>query len=300
VGATAVKDRIGRFGCFMVWPASVPVDELRAAAQEIEQLGYGTLWVPEAPMLRESLVQAALLLQSTERLTIATGITSIYTRDPTAAEMGSAALAEAYPGRFILGLGCSHVSSVEYRGHEYGPPVATTRRYLEAMNAAQLDGLVKAPRLLAALRPRMLKLAAERTIGAHTFFVPALHSARAREILGEELLLAPAHAVVLESDPERARARGREYAAGYLQLPNYVENLRTLGYGDDDLEHDRPSDHLLDAVVAWGSEERVAESLRAHHQSGADHIAVMPAGVDHRAALEVLRRLAPVLLEGHR
>jgi probable F420-dependent oxidoreductase len=167
--------------------------------------------------------------------------------------------------------------------------------YLDAMDAARTNGLPEAPRVLAALRPRMLRLAGSRTAGAVPFLVSADHTSRARALLGDGPLLAPVHAVVLDADLDRARHRARPHVCGYLRLPNYVASLRTLGFGDADLDPDNPSERLIDSVVACGPEARVTDQLVAHIRAGADHVGVMPAAVEHPEAIPVLEALAPWL-----
>jgi probable F420-dependent oxidoreductase len=150
--------------------------------------------------------------------------------------------------------------------------------------------------VLAALRPKMLELARERTAGAHPYFVPPTHTVRARELLGPDRLLAPEQVVVLEADPTRARELGRRHMASYLRLPNYVNNLRTLGYDDADFA-DGGSERLVDAIVAWGEEAAIAARVREHLDAGADHVAVQAYAENAGAALAQLERLAPTLLE---
>jgi probable F420-dependent oxidoreductase len=187
-------------------------------------------------------------------------------------------LSEAFPSRFLLGLGVSHQPMVEgMHGGTYGPPLATMREYLDRMDAAlYLAAPPTEPpeRVLAALGPKMLELARERTRGAHPYLVTPEHTATARKILGPDGLLAPEQKVVLETDPARARAIAREALAIYIpQIPNYVNNLRRLGFTEDDLG-DPPSDRLVDALVAWGTVDDIAARVQAHHDAGADHVAV--------------------------
>jgi probable F420-dependent oxidoreductase len=173
------------------------------------------------------------------------------------------------------------------------------RAYLDAMDAAGHQRWAPdppVPVVLAALRPKMLELARERTAGAHPYLVTPEHTARARELLGPEPLLAPEQAVFVETDPGRARERARRFAAGYLQMPNYVNNLRWLGFTDEDLADDL-SDRLVDAIVAWGDPEAIAARVRAHLDAGADHVSIQPLG-NLDAALEQLRALAPLLAHG--
>ncbi|WP_240971920.1 MULTISPECIES: TIGR03620 family F420-dependent LLM class oxidoreductase [unclassified Microbispora] len=294
-----LRRRLGRTG---VWLFSLSrtatADEARTAAAEIERLGYPALWVGEAPDGREAYTNSALLLSSTERLHVATGIANIYGRDAVAAANGAATLAEAWGYRFVLGLGVSHKPLVAPRGHEYSAPLRLMQDYLDGMDQASFGVLPLAerpPRVLAALRRRMLELAAQRAQGAHTYFVPPEHTAKAREILGPDPVLAPEQAVVVETDAGRAREIAREYAAFYLSLPNYINNLRELGFSDDDFAGGG-SDRLIDAIVVWGEPETIAERVRAHHDAGADHVCVQPLADSVGTQTEHLRLLAPALL----
>jgi probable F420-dependent oxidoreductase len=292
--ATFLKDRLGSVGVWMNVPAAVPLAQLRDAARAVEELGYGAFWYAETPLTREALVQASLMLAATERLVFATGITSIYSRDAIALHAGAAAIEEAFPGRFVVGLGVSHAPAVESRGHDYGRPVATMRRYLDALDERGAEG--GPPRVLAALRRRMLELARDRAAGAHPYFVPVEHTARARAALGEGPLLAPEVTVVVEPDADRVRERAHRFMNRYLALPNYRNNLLELGYGEDDLAPDAPSDRVLDDMVAWGEADAVAARVRAHHEAGADHVCVQALADGPAGAVEQLRALAPLLL----
>ncbi len=289
---------LGRVG---IWTAALdqqPVAGAQAAAAELEALGYGALWFPEA-MGREALTNAAVLLAGTRRIAIATGIANIWVRDATAMAAAQKTLADAYPDRFLLGMGVSHAPLVGMRGHDYGKPLSAMRRYLDAMDAAPF--LANPPatpprRALAALAPKMLALAAERTWGSHTYFVPPEHTAEARERLGADALLAPEQAVVLETDADTARAIARGHMAMYLALPNYVSNLQRLGFTDDDVARGG-SDHLVDAIVAWGTVDDVVRRVRAHHDAGADHVCVQVIDADPRALpMRQWRELATALL----
>jgi probable F420-dependent oxidoreductase len=278
--------------------AQAPAKEERAAVAELDALGFGAAWFGEAPANREALSHAALLLGGSDRIVIATGIASIWARDAAAAINGANTLNEAYPDRFLLGLGVSHAPAVDLRGHRYERPVSAMRRYLEAIEAHPYDAPPPrrpSPIVIAALRRRMLDLARERTAGAHPYFVPPSHTARAREILGAGPLLAPEQAVVLESDPARARELGRRHMRVYLTLPNYVNNLRALGYEDPDFA-DGGSDRLVDAIVAWGDEAAIARRVREHLDAGADHVAVQSYSGTAESSLAQLERLAPALL----
>jgi probable F420-dependent oxidoreductase len=271
-----------------IWTAQFdfqPAAKAREAAAQLEDLGFGAIWFPET-VGRESLTNAALLLGATSRIVIATGIANIYARDPITMACGQKTLAEAYPGRFLLGLGVSHIPLVEQvRGHSYGKPVASMRAYLDGMDSAPYRATaprVSPTRVLAALGPKMLQLAAERTAGAHPYFVPPEHTARAREILGSDRLLAVEQAVVLETDPAKAREIARAHTSRYLALPNYVNNLRRLGFGNEDLAGGG-SDRLVDAIVAWGDMTAVIDRVRAHQSAGADHVCVQVLPPDTQA-----------------
>jgi probable F420-dependent oxidoreductase len=297
--AEVLRDRIGRVGVWLGPIALAPAKAEREAMARIEQLGYGAAWFGEGPTNREALSHAALLLEATERLMIATGIANIWARDAAAAINGGNTLNEACDERFLLGLGVSHAPIVNSRGHNYAKPLTAMREYLEAIEERTYTAPAPAhpsPVLLAALRPRMLELARDRTAGAHPYFVPPSHTAKARAILGPGPLLAPEQVVVLESDATRAREIGRRHTASYLRLPNYVNNLRALGYDDDDFA-DGGSAELVDAIVAWGDEQAIAGRVREHLDAGADHVAIQAYSDSADGALTQLERLAPTLLD---
>lgn len=296
-GAQA-REQLGPVGVWLGPIGRASWSEAQGAARRVEELGYGALWISETPTGREPLSHAALLLDATERIPIATGIASIWSRDALAARNGALGLAEAFPGRFTLGLGVSHAPVVQLRGQDYGKPLTAMRTYLDGFDAAPYDGAqpaVAVPVVLAALRPRMLELARDRTAGAHPYFVPVEHTAIARERLGADAVLAPEVALVLESDPAAARERARRYMGLYLQLPNYTNNLRDLGWSDDDFA-DGGSDALVDAIVGWGDVDRVAAFARAHLDAGADHVCVQPVATSLAGAIAELEALAPALL----
>jgi len=242
-----------------------------AAAAEMESLGYGALWCSGGFDLGFP-SRFGRLLDATEHIPVASGILSIWHANPAQAADGAAALEVAHPGRFLLGLGASHAPVVEQLGTEYALPYTRMVHYLDELDVHG-PAVARDRRVLAALGPRMLTLAAERAAGAHPYFVPVEHVARARDLIGPGPLLAPELAVVLEVDPAVARATAREYTAGYLRLPNYANNLRSLGFDDDDLEGGG-SDRLVDAVLAWGDTTTIAERVRSFHDAGADHVCV--------------------------
>ncbi|MFF8899262.1 LLM class F420-dependent oxidoreductase [Streptomyces lydicus] len=293
----ALASRIGRIGVWHGGLGRIPAATARRVAAEIEQLGYGALWFGEGPGTKEAFSHAGLLLAATERITVATGIANIWGRDAAAANGATHTLAEAYDGRFLLGLGASHAPIVNLRGHTYARPLAAMRDYLDGMDAAPYEGPVTEPppaRVLAALGPKMLELARDRAAGAHPYLVPTDHTARAREILGDGPLLAPEQAVVLETDPAKARAVARAHTRFYLELPNYVGNLRRFGFDDDDFTGGG-SDRLVDALVAWGDVDAVRRRVQEHLDAGADHVALQPLAVDGGPGLDQLRALAPAL-----
>ena len=292
---------LGRVGLWTYHLDLLPSARAREAAQEVEALGYGAIWVPEA-VNREPFVNSALLLGATSTIRVATGVAGISSRDAMTMAAGQLTLCEAFPGRFLLGLGVSHQPMVEgIRGHDYDRPLTRMRSYLDAMDRA----IYLAPRpaeeprrVLAALGPRMLQLAAEKALGAHSYFVPVEHTAVARQVLGDEPMLCAEQAAVLSTDPADARAAARLHMATYLTLPNYTNNLRRLGWGDDDLAGGG-SDALVDAIVAWGDEAAIVDRVRAHLDAGADHVCVQVLGTDAvtlpmpqwRALAEPLREL---------
>lgn len=285
-------------GAFTIAPAA----EARPVAREIEELGYDTLWYPEGLGTRESFTNAAVLLGATERIRVASGIANIWGRDAVSAANAARVLADAFENRFLLGLGVSHPRQVDPRGHRYERPVARMSAFLDAMDDDPFvspDGSRVArppvPRVLAALRPPMLRLAAEKALGAHTFLVPVEHTRRARELLGPEALLVAEQKVVLASDPAEARARARAALAWYLDTPNYLDNLRWLGFSDADFE-DGASDRLVEALVAAGDEEAIRARVQEHLDAGATQVAINPLEDGDPFGRETLRRLAPALV----
>ncbi len=296
-GVTTVD--LGRVGIWTFALDLQPIARARELAAELEELGYGAIWVPDA-IGRDPLVHAALLLGGTRRITVATGIAQIYGRDAMTMTGGWKTVSDAFPGRFVLGLGVSHQPMVEgLRGQTYGPPLTAMREYLDRMDSAMYVAAEPAEpprRVLAALGPKMLALAAERADGAHPYNVPPEHTARAREILGPEKLLAPEQAVVLETDPVEARRIARAHMAIYLDLPNYMNNLRRFGIRDDDIA-DGGSDRLVDTLVAWGDVDAIRSRVRQHLDAGADHVAVQVLKSERtQVPMDDWRELAPTLL----
>jgi probable F420-dependent oxidoreductase len=290
--------QLGRVGLWTFQLDLQPSPAARESAQELESLGYRTIWVPEA-VGRDPMVNSAVLLSATTSLNLATGIASIWSRDAMACAASHLSLSEAFPDRFLLGLGVSHQPMVDFvKGHQYDKPLTKMSGYLDAMDAAiyVAPKPERAMRVLAALGPKMLQLAATKANGAHPYFVPVEHTPIAREALGEGPLLCPEQAVVLSTDPEVARAAARAHMATYLTLPNYTNNLRRLGWGDEDLGGGG-SDKLVDAIVAWGDEGAIVARVQAHLDGGADHVAVQVLDPDPAALpMDQWRTLAPALL----
>jgi probable F420-dependent oxidoreductase len=262
----------GRLGIFSGSLAAQPATVQREVAAEIERLGYGTLWYGEA-VAREAFVQASIFLNATSSLVIASGIANIWARDPMAMAAGGRAIAEAWPNRFILGLGVSHAPMVAARGHDYAKPVSAMRGYLDRMGQALWRGpeAPLPPIVLAALGPRMVALAAERTAGAYPYFTTTAHIRQVREQVGPEPFLATDLPVVLAAGRAEARTIGDAHTSLYLRTENYRNNLLRLGWTPDELEPPG-SDELFDAVVAWGDMPIVHERIGGLFSAGADQV----------------------------
>ncbi len=266
---------IGRIGIWQGVLDGHPASKVREVVAELDEAGWPTLWIPET-ISRDPFVSAAIMLEATTNLKIATGIASIWARDALTTANSTITLNEAYDNRFLLGLGVSHHTLTEWvRKHTYEKPLTRMREYLERMDASKFRGVApaeKPSRVLAALGPKMLALSAELADGAHTYFVPVEHTAMAREAIGPDKLLAAEQMLVLETDPDRARAIARQHMKIYLDLPNYANNLIRLGYAEQDVAD--ASDKVVDAIVAWGSVDDVLARVQAHHDAGADHVCV--------------------------
>jgi len=278
-----------------------PISRAQELVAELAELGYSAVWLPEA-MGRDPMVHAALLLEGSERIVLATGIANIWNRSAMAMAAAHRTLTSAFPDRFLLGMGVSHGPMVEgFLGENYERPLTKMRGYLDAMDNAPF--MAEAPstaprRVLAALGPKMLELAADRADGAHPYFVPVEHTATARQTMGDDPLLCVEQAAVLSTDADVARAAARAHMAIYLTLPNYTNNLRRLGFGDDDFDSGG-SDRLVDAIVVWGDVDMVVERVRAHREAGADHVCLQVLGTEpsdvRTPPLDEWRRLAPAL-----
>jgi probable F420-dependent oxidoreductase len=259
--------RLGRVG---IWSTHFAADRETAkeAAAELERLGYGALWLSGRPSLFEL---ARELLSVTKHIVVATGIASIWTYSPEAVAEAHHALTQAYPRRFLLGLGVSHAQIVDReQAGQYSRPVERMAAYLDALDTAPTPVPAR-ERVLAALGPRILTLARERSAGAHPYLVTVEHTRQARAVLGAGRLLAPEQGVVLATDPVQARSIARAYLAQYLQLPNYTNSWLRLGFTPDDLAAGG-SDRLVDALVAWGGVDAIRERVAGHLNAGADHV----------------------------
>jgi probable F420-dependent oxidoreductase len=297
--ARAWARRLGHVGGWSFDAERLSADDVRAYARDLESLGVPALWLPESLGSKEIFAHAGILLAATRRLVVASGIANIWARDPVAMANGQRALSEAYPGRFLLGLGVSHAPVLKMRGQglTYERPVEHMREYLDAMDKAPYTGKpVETARVLAALGPKMLRLAATRTLGAHPYFVPVEHTTIARKELGAGPLLAVEQAAVLASDAATARAAARRHMKRYLELDNYANNLRRLGWTDADIANGG-SDALVDAIVAWGDASAIRARVEDHLTRGADHVCIQVIRVDLNAPATLeWRALAPVLL----
>ncbi len=258
----SLKPALGRFG---VWTGG-PVSPDQAV--EIEKLGYGTLWVGASPAADLAFVEP--ILDKTESLQVATGIVNIWTADADEVAKSYHRIEEAFPGRFLLGVGVGHPEHTQ----AYTKPYQALVDYLDKLDTAKVP---TSRRVVAALGPKVLELAARRSAGAHPYLTTPVHTGQARELLGPTVLIAPEHKVVLTDDAEKAREIGRETVDFYLGLSNYVNNWKRLGFTDEDLV--RPgSDRFIDAVVAYGSPEAIAARLNEHLAAGADHVAIQVLG----------------------
>ena len=263
-----------------VWYFTDGMSASKAAesAQRIESLGYSALWIPET-VGRHPFAHAAWLLANTSELVVATGIASIYHREPGVTLAAQNTLAEQSGNRFLLGLGVSHKPMVEgVRGLTYGKPVTTMREYLEKMDASPYSGPKPEsapPRVIAALGPRMLELSRDACQGAHPYFTSPDHTAMAREVLGPDAWLCVEQKVILEEDPGKARDLARQTAQVYIGLPNYRNNWLRMGLEESDFD-DGGSDRFVDATFAWGDADAIRARIQAHHDAGATHVCIQP------------------------
>ena len=281
---------LGRIGIWSIELRFGDRGEATDAAAELDELGYGALWIPGGAG-GDLLNDVARLVNATKRTTIATGILNLWKHEPHDIGVWWQSLSTAQQSRVLLGIGISHS---HIAGDAYKQPIATTRQYLDQLAAEH----VPASNLcLAALGPKMLELSRDRTAGAHPYLVTPAHTALARETLGPGKLLAPEQGVVLDTDPTRAREMARKALTHYLSYPNYVNSWKRLGFTDDDITH--ASDKLVDALFAWGGIDTIAKRVNEHFAAGADHVClqvITGAGVNVGAARQAWRDLAAALI----
>jgi probable F420-dependent oxidoreductase len=258
---------LGRIG---VWTSYRQIGEEHAgdAARLVEDLGFGTFWLGGSPRLPS----VRPLLEATDRLVVATGIVNVWSYDPAELAAEYVQLGEEFPDRLLVGIGIGHPEATS----QYATPLAAMRAFLDGLDQADAP-LPRDRRCLAALGPKMLELCRTRSRGAHTYFVPVAHTRAARSELGEDALLAPELACVVDREPESARAKARRYAKLYLGLRNYTGNLVRHGFNEDDIA-EGGSDRLIDAVIPHGSAEDIAAVAREHLDAGADHVCLQPVG----------------------
>ena len=260
---------LGTFGIWSGLLRSAPEQDAVDAAKEIEGLGFTAAWLSSGEVGQLERVRA--LVAGTSTLRVATGILNVYREsDPEHTADVFHQIDTAYPDRFLLGIGVGHPQALE--PGQYGPPLEIMRRYLDGLDRAA-HPVPGERRALAALRPGMLRLSRDRSLGAHPYLTTPEHTARAREILGPHALLAPEQGVVLETDAARARATARANLEHYLELTNYLNSFKWFGFEDEDFENGG-SDRLIDALVAWGDIEKIAGRLRAHLDAGATHVTI--------------------------
>ena len=297
-----MRTKLGTWGAWIGALTAVPAALGRPTAQRVEAAGFPTLWYPEGMGVRESFSNAAVLLGATDEILIASGIANVWARDAIAAASASRTLNDSFGGRFLLGLGVSHPPQVDPRGSTYLKPVAKMREYLTQLNASDFstpdptaDPVEPVQTIIAALRPAMLEVARDLSLGAHPYLVPVEHTRRAREVMGADPILAVEHKVVIAADPDEARERARGAIGWYLGIENYKRNLLWLGYTEDDIANGG-SDRLIDDLVAHGDPETVVAKLRGHLEAGADHVCIQPLGDEaDPTGIGQLEQLAPLL-----
>jgi probable F420-dependent oxidoreductase len=265
-------------------------------AARVESLGYSALWIPDT-LGRDPFVNATILLDATENLTVATGIANIHMRHPGMMKQGALSLAEFSGGRFILGLGVSHAPMIEgLRNLPYDKPLTTMRTYLDAMESSRYMAVPPSeepPVVLAALGPKMLAMSAEKTAGAHPYWTTPEHTAQAREIMGPDALLCVEQKCVRTTDAEKAHETTLAQLGMYADLPNYRNNWIRLGFTEEEIQDRAP--RFLDAVMAWGDEAAIAERVQAHYDAGATHVCIQPINPDDRSQPDwgLLEALSP-------
>jgi len=301
MGTTTVVESarraLGPVGVFLPFSrtGAASADLQREAARRLERAGYRAAWVNEGVGGKDALVQLAILLAATERMVFGTSIANIWARAPQTAHGAAALLAQAFPDRFVLGLGVGYPHQAASVGREFGRPVGTMREYLDQMGAkTQLPAPdVAYPKIIGANGPKMLALSGEIADGAMPAMVPPAFTAQARQLLGPDKLLVVGLAVAADADPERAKATARQTVAGRLAAPGtYAATMARLGYSQQEIAE--VSDRLLDALVGYGGAAAIAAKVREHLAAGADHVMVMPTA-DFADGVDQLERLAPTL-----
>jgi probable F420-dependent oxidoreductase len=302
VGTTSVVETarraLGSAGVFLPFSRISPTsaDQQREAVRRFERAGCRAVWTNEAVGGKDALVQLAVLLAATERMVFGTAIANIWARAPQTAHGAAALLAQAFPDRFVLGLGVGYPHQAASVSREFGSPVATMRDYLDQLTApTQLPAPdVAYPKIIGANGPKMLALAGENADGALPAMAPPELTAQARQLLGPDKLLVVALAVVVDADQNRAKATARQTVAGRLGQPGtYPATMARLGYSEQEITE--VSDRLVDAIVGYGDPARIAAKVREHLAAGADHVMVMPTGTDFAGGVDQLEQLAPTL-----
>jgi probable F420-dependent oxidoreductase len=280
--AVSLKPGLGRFG---VWTFGAVKPE---QAAEIEKLGYGAVWVGGSPAGDLNYVEP--ILERTKTLQVATGIVNVWTASAKQVAEAYHRIEDAYPGRFLLGIGIGHPEHTE----EYRKPYDVLVEYLDVLDE---ECVPTSRRVVAALGPKVLKLSAQRSAGAHPYLTTPEHTAQAREVIGNSVFLAPEHKVVLTADAQAARKIGRETVDFYLNLSNYLNSWKRLGFTDEDIA--KPgSDKLIDAVVAHGTADDIAKRLREHLEAGADHVTIQVLGGGDKLLPTLTELAGPLGLKG--
>ncbi|MEU7888091.1 TIGR03620 family F420-dependent LLM class oxidoreductase [Microbispora bryophytorum] len=282
--------QLGQTGIWSIELRMADPHEIGDAAAELDELGWGALWIPGLGG-GDILGDSERLLRATRNTMVAVGVASIWRHQAADMAAGHARLQSTYGRRHLLGLGVSDPAAARSAGQPYRP-LADMTAYLDKLEQAPAP-VPAGERVMAALGPKMTELAGQRTAGVHPFMVTPEYTAAAREQLGDGPVIAPYQAVVLEEDPGKARAAARDFLSVFLGMDHYARNLRRQGFADDDLAHGG-SDRLIDSVVAWGDIEAIGTRIRAHHQAGADHVCLHVVGATSAMPLPEWRRLAPL------
>ena len=287
----AAMDRLGGTGIWAFQLRYGDPGQIGEAAAELDELGYTALWIPDVGGDVFSSVQ--VLMAATKKALVATGILNLWMHSPEESAAAHDRLTREHGDRFLMGIGVSHQPLIDSQeAGRYRKPLSAMQSFLDGLDAAS-PPVDPSHRVLAALGPKMLELARTRAAGAHPYNVTPQHTAQAREALGPDALVLPEQAVALTTDPDRARALGRSHLEHYLNLPNYTNNLRRLGFGDDDFKGGG-SDRLIDALVAWGDVDAIVGRVQEHRDAGADHVCIQ-AVIEEGLPQEAWRELAPAL-----